>query len=452
MTAVARPPVAPPDPWAFPTPAAEHELDNGMRLLAFDVPGQYVISVRTVFPLPLTAEPRDHEGIATIMARLLDEGTAEHSPEEFAELLERKGIALGAGMSDGGLSVDLDVPKRNLGAALELLCEALAEPAFPDSEVHRVLKSRLAEIEQERAMAPHRAAREFIATFFDSDERASRPSGGTPQTVSAITRDDLVHFHAHHVGPRGATVVVAGDLSDLDVTRLAGQALGIWQGGPTALAEPPVTPAARATDATRVVLVDRPGSVQSEFSIGCAGPDRRVEGGWAAYPVLGFVIGGSPNARIDAILREEKGFTYGIRSGFRPRQCGGLFQTSGSMRADATGESLSLLLGILDNARDGFTAEEVASGVDFISKTAPGRYATADAIADEAASLALDRLPPDFTTRTLQDMRGLTAERLVEAYRQWAGGGWTVIIVGDASLYADQVQEVARGPVSVVPA
>ena len=112
------------------------------------------------------------------MARLLDEGTAEHTPEEFAELLERKGIALGASVTDGGLGVDLDVPKRRLAEALDLLRQALAEPVFPEPEVERHRKTRLAQIEQERALAPQRAAQEFISTYFDGADRASRPTAG----------------------------------------------------------------------------------------------------------------------------------------------------------------------------------------------------------------------------------------------------------------------------------
>jgi zinc protease len=210
--------------------------------------------------------------------------------------------------------------------------------------------------------------------------------------------------------------------------------------------------ARRAADAARVVFVDRPGSVQSELLVGWTGPDRRARGGWAAYPVLGFMVGGSPNARIDAVLREEKGYTYGIRSVFRPRRVGGLFLTSGSVRADATVESVRLLLELLASGRDGFSAEEVQAGVDFISKTAPGRFATADAVADEAVTMALDGLTTDFTTETLEAMRDLDGERLTAAYRDWVQGEWTVVIVGDASTYADGVRELGIGDVTVVPA
>ena len=445
-----RPDVHPPERWRFATPQ-RHVLANGIELLTYDIPGQYVISVRTVLPFALSVEPRPVEGVATIMARLLDEGTAEHSPEEFAELLERKGIALGASVTDGGLGVDLDVPKRRLGDALDLLRQALAEPVFPEPEVDRHRKTRLAQIEQERALAPQRAAQAFIATHFDEADRASRPTAGTTASITALTRDDIVAFHAERVGPTGMTAVIAGDLSGLDVRDLAETTLGTWVSA-THVPSPGPAEARRAPDAARVVLVDRPGSVQSELLVGWTGPDRRAPAGWAAYPVLGFIVGGSPNARVDAVLREEKGYTYGIRSVFRPRRVGGLFLTSGSVRADATVESVRLLLDLLESGRDGFSPEEVQAGVDFISKTAPGRFATADAVADEAATMALDGLTTDFTTETLDAMRDLDGERLTAAYRDWVQGEWTVVIVGDASTYADGVRELGIGDVTVVPA
>ena len=444
-----RPEVAPPEPWAFPLPQ-ESVTDNGIRLLSYAVPGQYVVSVRLVVPLSLTDEPEELEGVAAMTARLLDEGTARHSSEEFAELMERSGMALGASVTDGALSVDVDVPQRFLPQALDLLRQALAEPAFPPEEVRRILRSRLAEIEQERASAPHRAARELTATLWAATERASRPAAGTPATISRLTRDDIVAFHRARVGPRGATLVVAGDLGGVDVPALVSAGLGGWD-NPDHV--PPTSPRAPvpAGGGARVVLVDRPGSVQSELSVATPGPDRSVASGWAPYPVLSFIVGGSPSARVDAVLREDKGYTYGIRAGFRPRARGGSFVTAGSVRADATVDALRLLVGILDAARSGFSESEIRAGVDYVVQTAPGRYATADAVADEASALAIEGLPLDFQTRTLAAMRELDDARLTTAYADVATGEWVVVVVGDATSLREGIEGLGLGPVTVVP-
>ena len=459
MTTIARPVVAPPEPWDFP-PAATHDLPNGLHLVTYDVPGQYVLSVRLGLPVPLREEPQEREGVATIMSRTLDEGTEQHSAEEFARLLERKGVSFGAGMSDAGLSLDVDVVKGNLEPALDLVRQIITEPVFPEVEVARQVRTRLAEIEQERSVAANRAGLEFVRTFYAPDDRSSRPTGGTRETVGTITRDDVVAFHAEHVVAAGATICVAGDLEGLDVPALVEAALGGWERGPGERDRYLQHEATLAADRARIVFVSRPGSVQTEFVIGAPGPDRSVEGGWAPYPVLGFVIGGSPNARVDAVLREEKGYTYGIRSTFRPRHRGGVFLTSGSVRADSTAESLRLLVEILESGRDGFSEKEIQSGVDFIAKTAPGRYATADTIADEAVGMALDGRTTEFTTANLRDLTRVDKERVDAAFGRFAAGagigagapgsGWTIVMAGDADEHVDAVRALGLGDVTVV--
>jgi predicted Zn-dependent peptidase len=459
MSAPARPTVTAPQPWSFP----EYErrvLPNGLTVITYDVPGQYVLSVRIGVPVPLRDEPRDKEGVATITARTLDEGTARHTSAQFARLLERKGVSFGAAMSDAGMSLDLDVVKGNLEPALDLLRQILCEPAFPESEVARHVRTRIAEIEQERAMPANRAGIEFVATYYDSDDRASRPTGGSRETVSTITRDDVVAFHRDQVVAHGTTLVLAGDLDGLDAAGMIERALGGWASGVDERASHLSMPAAVADARSRVVLVDRPGSVQSEILVGCPGPDRSAPGGWAPFPVIAFVLGGSPNTRVDAVLREEKGYTYGIRSGFRPRRSGGLFMTSGSVRAETTVESLRLLVDILESGSKGFSEKEVRSGADFIGKTAPGRWATADAIADEAEAMALDGRTTEFTTANLRDLATVDVARVEDAWSWFAaragvgsgqGAGWTIIVVGDAVAHREGIESLGLGPVEVVP-
>ncbi|MDO5710551.1 MAG: pitrilysin family protein [Micrococcales bacterium] len=458
MKSPKRPSVRPPRSWSFPTPRVG-SLDNGLRTLAYDLPGQHVVSVRLAVPLPLSCEPRELEGIGTIMARTLDEGTSSLSAQEMAELLERRGVALGAGVGERGLVVELDVPRRRFGDALELLRLALAEPAFGEAEVRRHVRARLADIDQDYASPGQRAAIEFISTYYPVASRLSRPTGGGPDTVAAITPADLHAYHRRHVGPGGSTLVVGGDLTELDIDAELERGLGSWRDCADRDIVGAVATESRAKGSPGIVIVDRPGAVQSELYIGGPGPWREVPGGWAPFPVLAFLVGGAPQARLDAVLREEKGYTYGMRCSFRPRVGSGLFVTSGSVRADITVEALGDALHILAAARDGFSPAETRSGIDFLSQTAPGRYATADAVADEAVSRALEGLGTEHTSRTLRDMRELTPKALRRAYRAYVEPGfeqWTVVVVGQADTLRKPLTKLARkrgmGPVRIVAA
>lgn len=448
-----RPAVRAPAPWSFPVPRIQR-LSNGLTVVAYDLPGQHVWSLRLVLPGPLAAEPHGCEGVGAIMARCLDEGSQHHTAQELAELLERRGVALGAGVGDRGMVVEMDMPGRHVDSAMELLREVVLEPVFPEPEVRRHVRIRLAEIEQDRSTASQRAALEFARTFYRRGDRFARATAGEADTVADLSRSDVVTYHASILDPTTATLVVAGDLGATDTGELVDSWFGDWRTGvgvlPGVAAVPPA--GRRAADAARVVVVDRPDSVQSELYVGCAGPDRLVDGGWAPYPVLSFVVGGSPQARLDAVLREDLGYTYGIRCVFRPRVNGGLFVTSGAVRTEVTAPALAQLVGILDGAREGFTAEETQAGKDFVRQTAPGRYATADTIADEAATRTLEGMSTEHTTAILQDIADLTPERLVEAYRRFVDGQWTIVVVGQADVIADPVRALGLGEVSVVEA
>jgi len=173
---VERPAVSAPEPWSFPE-AQRSVLANGLGVVSYDIPGQYVISVRLAVPMPLEREPREREGIATIMAR-----TSMRERRAYRRGVRRvvgaQGIALGASASESGLIVDVDVPKRNLTEALDLLSQAVREPAFPANEVSRHVKIRLAEIDQERAMPGHeRQWSSSRPTSTPTSERHVRPPG-----------------------------------------------------------------------------------------------------------------------------------------------------------------------------------------------------------------------------------------------------------------------------------
>lgn len=443
-----RPQVGPPADWAFPEPTRS-TLSNGLRVMAFDLPGQHVLSVHLGLPAPLAGEPREVEGVGLILARCLDQGTDRHTAEELAELLSRQGIVLRAGIGERGLVVELDAIARSLPTGLDLLVECLTGASYPDAEVRREVRHRIADIGHDRADPGSRAAMEFIATYFDPQDRASRPSGGSRESMARITPQDVRDYHAATVHPDAATLVIAGDLSGIDTDTLLEQALGRWpRRGDHAV--PTGDPGTRAEDAGRLVFVDRPGAVQTEVYVGGPGPRRSDPLGWGPYQALSFAMGGSPQARIDRVLREERGYTYGIRAGFRPRAHGGLFVAAGSVRGEVTAEALEALLEILDLSGEDLTDAEIRHAAGYQARTAPGRYADCDTVAAEALALALDGTGPEFVTETVRALRTLDPQTAREAWDRHRGTPWTVVLVGDAERHADRVADLGRGAVTVL--
>ncbi|MFE2679543.1 M16 family metallopeptidase, partial [Streptomyces hygroscopicus] len=277
-----------PKPWAFPAPE-RGELSNGLTVLRCHRPGQQVVAVEINLDAPLDAEPAGLEGVATIMARALSEGTDKHDAEEFAAELERCGATLDAHADHPGVRVSLEVPASRLPKALGLLADALRAPAFPDGEVERLVRNRLDEIPHELANPARRASMALSAELFPAESRMSRPRQGTQETIEGIDAAAVRAFYEAHVRPSTATAVIVGDLAGVDLDRALADTLGAWTGGAAA---PRTVPPVIADDTGRVVIVDRPGAVQTQLLIGRGGADRhdRI---WPA-PGLGAACGGGP--------------------------------------------------------------------------------------------------------------------------------------------------------------
>lgn len=429
-----QPAIEAPGPWTFPSPERT-QLDNGLEIVAYHLPGQHVISANLVLDLPLDAEPRTLEGVATMTARCLDEGTHTHAGEEFAELLETEGAGFGIDVSLSGLQTVLDVPASRLDRALPLFAEAIIEPALEDSDVARHVQLRLAEIEQAQANSAQQASIAFRGAIFDPESRTARMQGGEPDTVAGITGADVRQFHREFVGPRGATLILAGDLPRGAVD-LAARAFGGWSvPGQRQVDHRVATPAGR-----QVTVIDRPGAVQADVRFGGFGIDR-TDARWAPIKVASFAMGGAFLSRLNAVLREEKGYTYGVALAFSPMRVGGSFAVQGSFRTDVVADALRESLALLDVTERPFTAEEVDNAVRFVAGVSPLRYATADGIADQAASQVMNRLPDDYIDQTLADQRAVTPEAATAAYTSLVHPDeLSLIVVGDAATIAEPLR------------
>jgi zinc protease len=429
-----RPAIAPAAVWTFPTPRRA-QLSNGIELMIFELPGQHVISAHLVLDVPLNAESRDIEGVATICARTLDEGTLRHDGDEFAELLETEGAGFGIDLSLSGLQAVLDVPASHLDRALELFAEAVTGPSLAERDVNRHVQLRLAEIEQAQANSAQIASIAFRAAVFEESRRAARMNGGEPETVSQVTPEAVGAFHHDHFGPAGTMLILAGDFAD-DPVAMAERSLGSWHNDD----QRRVVAEESAAGIRRMVLLDRPGAVQADVRLGGFGIDR-LDPRWSATSVASYAMGGAFLSRLNAILREEKGYTYGVRMNFGPLRTGGSFAVQGSFRTEVVADALAITRELIDVDQVPFTSQEVDDAVAFFTGVSPLRYATAEGVADQAATQVLAGLPEDYVDRSLALLRSVTPEAATEAYRSVVHPDeLTLVVVGDAERLADPLR------------
>ncbi len=439
-----QPELGPPGSWSFPTPR-HAELDNGIDVIVHQLPGQYVITAHLIMDTPLNAEPGALEGVATICARTLDEGSLDHPGEEFAELLENEGAGFGVDVSLAGFQTVLDVPVTRLEPALALFAEAITRPAFAAADVDRHVSLRVAQIEQARANSAQTAAIAFRSAVFAADGRAARMTGGEAETVAAVDAAAVRAFYDAGVGPRGATLVLAGDFPTDPVPAVAA-ALGHW----TNDAQQPVAYLPPSAADRRTLILDRPGAVQSDLRLGGFGIDR-TDPRWADLTVASYAMGGAFLSRLNKVLREELGYTYGVSLQSTPQRSGGSFAVQGSFRTDVTAAALAEARRLLRIDDRPFTEVEVRAAQTYFAGVSPLRYATADGVADQAATQQLLRLPEDYVDANLAALDAVTPESATVAYTSLVDvDALTLVLVGDAAVLADPVRELGYADLEVV--
>jgi predicted Zn-dependent peptidase len=407
-----RPTPGPARAWSFP-PIHRAHLDNGVEVVTIPLPGKTLCAAELV--LDAGAAFDEVEGVATLLARAFNEGTAQRDAAAFADASESLGMQLTAQASWDALTLSLTAPRSRLAAALDLMAEAAWTPSIPADGFDRIKKERLVQIEQEKANPAQRASIEFPRHAFTRDSVYSRSLRGTAGTVSTIDRAHLRTGHERYVSPGSATLVVAGGVDHAWVVEQAARAFGSFT-RPEADRKAPTTTS--AIDATRIVLVDRPGSVQTNLIIGHRGL-ARTDPDLDAIRVASYALGGSFSSRINQRLREELGLTYASRAGFETRRAAGPFQVSAPVQAETTAQAITETLQILRSFRDdGMTDEELVAAHDYLCGVFPLRFETTDAVATTVGELSVFGLPDTDLTTFPTRIAAVTREQASEAAKR----------------------------------
>ena len=443
-----RPPAGEPRPYRFPS-FTRQQLPNGLTIWLVPVAGSTLVNAHLLVDAGAAAEDEPHGGVAALTAQLLVSGTRRLDASAFAEATEALGIEVSSESSWDSARAAFQALPQYLDAGLALLAEMIREPRFEAGEFERLKGERLTDILQSRAEPGRLAEEMFLSQAYAADTPYRRLSAGSPETVEGLSRDDIVGFHELHYRPGLANLVIAGAFDADAAVAAVERRLGDWGGsGP---GHRRIEPHARG--ARRVVIVDRPGSVQSELRVGHVGIDRYDPRYFPAM-VMANVVGGTFSSRLNQRLREELGYTYGARCGFDPRRSAGLFSASTAVQTDVTAPAIAELVALLEAARaTPFEESEVRFSRDYLVGVFPLRFESTGGIAIAIEPIAVYGLEDDFW-QTYRDRIeavgpvevGSAAVELIHPDEL------LVLAVGDASMIRADVEALGIGPVEVVPA
>jgi zinc protease len=387
--------------------------------------------------------------VAALLAALLDQGTATRSAEQIQQTIDSIGGAIGAGSGTELTFVNAVVMKDSFDLALDLVSDVARNASFAPGEVELQRKQMLSGLTVSYEDPEYLAGVVFDRLVFGFHPYG-RPDGGTPESIAAITREDLQAFHKAWFGANNAVLAIVGDVQPDQAFAGAERAFGAW-GQSTSTAEKPVDPPAPTR---RLVIVDRPGAVQTEIRAGHTAVPRKHPD-YLALDLAMKILGGEGGNRLHRVLRSERGLTYGASADLNALKNSGNIVAETDTRSDSTPEALRLLVDELWRLqRQRVSERELADAQAYLTGSFPLTIETPSAIALQVLNAVFYGLDLEELQTFRERVNAITVDDIQRVARAYLHPDrLSIVLVGDAGQFQkqlagagfDQVERISVG-------
>ncbi len=446
-----------PEPESFPevsfTDFERGNLKNGMELIVAHRSAVPVVNFALQFDSGYASDQFAEPGTASLAMAMLDEGTKRRSALEISDEAARLGARIGAGSGIDAASVSLSSLSENLDASLDLYADMILHPEFPVSELERLRKQRLAQIQQEKTRPVGLALRIFPALLYGDNHAYSLPltGSGTEESVARIDRNTLVKWHRDWFKPNNATMIVVGDTTMAEIKPKLERLFAGWKPGDVPrknIAEVPLR------DKQHVYLIDRPGATQSIIFAGNVAPGAG-SGNEIAVETMNEILGGSFTSRLNMNLREDKHWAYGAFTFMYDTRGQRPFIAYAPVQTDKTKESmaeisreLSEFLG--DNPADSDELDKVKANNTL---SLPGRWETSAAVMRDINEIVTFGLDDDYWDGYAERVRGLSLAEVNTAAKAIVKPENMIwVVVGDRAEIESRIRELELGDITLLDA
>ena len=424
----------------------QFRLSNGLTVLYSERPGLPLVAASLVLRSGNGANPLGKPGLAGFTARMLQQGTTKLNALQIADRAADLGATLGTNASTDSSAIATHSLSRNFADALGLLADVALHPSFPQAEIERVRKERLAALVQEKDDPNSVGMRVLDAALYGPHHPYGYPGIGTEDSIKAVTREDLVKFWQENYFPNDAALIVAGNITLNELKPLLEKEFGAWRQGKASAA---AIGAPESTDA-RLILVDRPGAPQTTlvcYSLGAA----RSTPDYPSLEVMNTDLGGLFSSRINMNLREAHGYTYGAGSFFSYHRSAGPFMVFSDVRTDVTAPATTEMLNELRKMRETqMTVEEMNLSKDSITRSMPGRFERGTDAAGTFAELFLFDLPIDYFSKLPDSINAVSPEQAQAAAQKYIHPEKMVVLaIGDRSKIEEGMKKLDLGKMEI---
>ncbi|HEX2831728.1 MAG TPA: pitrilysin family protein [Thermoanaerobaculia bacterium] len=416
---------------------AEKTLDNGLRVIVVSKHNIPLVAARLMVKAGGAMDAKGRDGLASLTSTVLTTGTKTKSAEQIARGVEALGAMMDADAGWDNSTIDLSVMSSNLPKAMEYMADVARNATFVKDEFERE-RAQAIDALQVNLRQPRTVAGAVASRLIFGDAPYGHTLEGTPQTLEAIKREDLVKFHAANYRPDNAVLVLAGDIKAEEAFKLAQSLFGSWKGsGP----KPAAATASSKPAKARVVVIDMPDAGQAAVSVGRQGI-RRTDPAYLRALVANSVLGGGYSARLNQEIRIKRGLSYGAGSSFAPRAQVGPFVA----RTETKNESAADVAGIIVDEMGRLSTSDVPEA-ELVPRKAVliGEFGqsleTTSGIVDQISALALHDLPLSNINAYVPGVQAVTAEDVRKFATSNVGSDMNVVVVGDASKFLEPLQK-----------
>ena len=417
------------------------QIAGGLDVVVVEKRNVPVVAAGVYFPGGAVNDPQDRSGLTSLAGRLLTEGTRSRSSIQIADEGDFIAARPSVGVDRENLMISTEALVRHWPKALDLLADIILNPVFPEAELERVRRERLTDLSRLRDDANAIANRVENGLLYGRDTPHGQPISGREASIAALTREELVQQHDRLILQGRPTFLIVGDVDAEEAAHQIEAAFGDWRFEGT-------IPESSHSDASRqpgtIYLVDKPGAAQSVISASqLVGP--RVQTDYVPMVVMNMVFGGQFTARLNMNLREDKGYTYGYRSGFDWRRTRSGFSAGGAVQTAVTKEALAETLKEYHDlhANRPVGADEFEKAQLGLIRGFPPSFETPSQVLRRLLDLVHFGLPDNYLTDYVQSLEAVNLEdlhRVAEA--QVDPESLTVVVVGDRATIEPGLREL----------
>ena len=422
-------------------PIEKQQLSNGMEVWMVRQTELPIVSMNLVLKSGGTLDPSDKSGVSAMTSSLLDDGTKTRSAVEIANQLQAIGANIGTSSGWDSANVSMSSLTKNFDQALDIFADVTLNPTFPDEELTKYRSRLLTSFVQRKALPNAISDLVYNRLLYGKNHPYAKQLSGDEVSVKGITRNDIVSFYDANYRPNNSVLIVVGDVDGKTLMPKLEKSFGAWKKGDVKSVD---VAAAPALEKPGIYIVDKPGAAQSVVAIGQVGVARNSPD-FFPLQVMNSLLGGQFSSRVNLNLREDKGYTYGARTGYAFRRGAGPFTASADVQTAVTKESVAEFLKELRGVRGDIpvTPAELEYNKQSLIRRYPQGFETVGQISGQLSSLVIYNLPDSYFNDYISKVNAVTVEDVNRVANKYiTPDKLAILVVGDRKTIEPKLKEL----------